>query len=54
MLTRFRWPLLILALLFVLGGGYAVELKTGGGASDPRSKVITPLEPPSTARQGWH
>lgn len=44
--ARYRWALLILALLFVVGGAYLVDQKTGGGAQDPAAKVITPIAPP--------
>ncbi|MEO9129616.1 MAG: hypothetical protein ABI240_00255 [Sphingomonas sp.] len=54
MLTRFRWPLLILSSLFVLGGAYAVERKTGGATTELRTKVITPLQPPRPTQRGWH
>jgi hypothetical protein len=43
---RYRWALLILALLFVLAGAYLVDQKTGGGVQEPGSKIITPIAPP--------
>ena len=48
---RYRWALLILALLFVLGGAYLVHQKTGDGVAEPGSKVITPIAPPRPPHQ---
>ena len=44
--ARYRWALLILALLFVISGAYLVDQKTGGGTQDPGTKIITPNAPP--------
>jgi len=52
MLTRYRWPLLILAFLFVLWGAYAVRQKTGGNGPDPTTRVITPIAPPRMNPRG--
>lgn len=51
---RYRWALLTLALLFVLAGGYAVNLRTGNDAPDPRTKIITPIAPPRYFQRGAH
>lgn len=54
MLIRFRWPLLILALLFVLGGSYVIRLKTGAGSPDPGTRAIMPIQPPPSFQRGAH
>ena len=47
---RYRWALLILAILFVLAGSYAVNLKIGNGEPEAVSKVIGPSRPQRAVR----